>query len=192
MKTLLSLILLFLISTVANAEIVELAKYQDGFGRERTVKVVLKGDQPSAVIIPCEKDDGSEGFVYQPINYLFAVESYLKEIHEKYLEWTQTAIDNGVKEYEKKFGASGYLYGFLWYNPDRRYGSSELNAVWKYSQDMNIVEATAKVVDNNGSYEIANFNLTFSCSKDIDMLLESISDSNIKSHTPVTTDNLFR
>ena len=83
MKTLLSLILLFLISTVANAEIVELAKYQDGFGRERTVKLVLKGDQPSAVIIPCEKDDGSEGFVYQPINYLFAVESYLKRKYTK-------------------------------------------------------------------------------------------------------------
>lgn len=173
------------------AEIVELANYQDGLGRERVIKLVLKEDRPSSVIIPCEKDDGSEGYVLQPLNYLFAVETYLNEIREKYIEWTNIAIANGVEEHEKKFSASGYLYGFIWYNPERRHGSSELNATWKYSQDRNIVEATAKVVDVDGSYEIATFNLTFSCPKDIDMLLEAISDSNIKSHTPVTSDSLF-
>ena len=154
--------------------------------------MVLKEDKPSAVIIPCEKDDGSEGFLFQPISYLFAVESYFEKIRDKYIEWTQTAFSNGVEEYEKKFAASGYLFGFYWFNPEMRLGSSELNAIWRLSQDRNIVEATAKVIDDNGSHEIAIFHLSFSSPKDIDMILEAISKANIKSHTPQTIDSLFQ
>lgn len=176
---------------LSHAQTVEIAKYNDGFGRERVIQMTLKNNNPSSIIIPCEKDDGSDAYILQPINYLFALEAYLAEIKGKYAEWTEVAVSNEVKEYEKELPASGYLYGFLWYNPEQRYGSSGLKATWKYSQDNNLMVATAKVVDNSGSSEIANFQISFSCVNDIDMLLDAISTSNIKAHTPSNTDSLF-
>ena len=187
------LIPLFLICgcIFANAEIIEIANYKDGVGMEKSVKLFLKNNKASSIIISCETDNGSKGYVIQPINYVFALESYLNEIKDKYIEWTQTAISNEIEEYEKKLPAYGYQYGFMWYNPVERRGSSEFNAVWKYSKDSNMVIVSAKVIDSLGSYETAIFNLQFSNPTDIEMMIDAISESNIKSHIPTSIDSLF-
>ena len=194
MRRFFAMLLLSLVCFIAKSETIELANFQDGFGKEQSIKLALEDGKPWAVIIPCQKEDETYGFIVQPINYVFALESYLNEIKEKYNEWTQTAISNGIDEYEKKFMASGYQYGFIWFNPEKRQGISGLNAVWKYDKDkdINLVELDAKVVDTLGSYEITTFKLRFLRVEDIDCILNAISQSNIKAHTPVTADSLFK
>lgn len=194
MRIFLPMLLLSLVCFMAKSETIELANFQDGFGKEQSIKLALDDDKPLAVIIPCQKEDDTYGFIVQPINYVFAIESYLNEIKEKYKEWTQTAISNGIEEYEKNFMASGYQYGFIWFNPEKRQGLSGLNAVWKYDKDKDInqIELHAKVVDTLGSCEITTFKLLFLSIEDIECILDAISQSNIKAHTPVTVDSLFK
>lgn len=192
MKAILFCILLVLSALTANAEVVEIANFTDGFGQERSVKMILADGKPKTIFFPCEKEDGSLAFIYQPIDYVFMLESYLTEICEKYIEWTKVAMANGVEEYEKELPSSGYPCGFYWQNPDPRYGASALKAVWKYGPDKNMMEVKAKVWDCNGSYENANFVLKLPCLLDINSLLEAISESNIKAHTPKSVDDLFK
>lgn len=191
MKALLIQIFLLLGWISANAEIIEIANYHDGLGTEMSIKMFMKENKPSSIIISCDTEDGNTGYIIQPINYLFALDNYLKEIKEKYVEWVSIAKSNEIDEYEKKFSASGYQYGFMWYSPDKRQGSSELNAIWKHTKDSDLVVVSAKVIDTLGSYETAVFHIMFSSLKDIEMMLDAISNSNIKSHTPTSIDSLF-
>lgn len=192
MKIRLALLILCLSSLLVNAEIVEIANYIDGFDRQKSIKMNIKDGKPTSIIIPCEREDESVGYILQPINFLFALVDYLNDMKQKYIEWTDVTIENGVQTYQKDLPSSGFPFGFLWYNPEERNGKSDVTASWYYSEDSNIIVASAKNVFDSNSYDKENFYLSFSSVEDIDNLLNAISKKNIKAPTPTTVDDLFK
>ena len=192
MKKIISLFLSLIVFVSIISANTTISEFKDARGDSQTIVLLTKNNKASKIEIPCKTKGNTKGCIWIKPKDISKFRDYLTILRNKFQEWNDIAEKENVTDFTKDIPGKSPKVEFVWGLSTTFFADDCFKAKYICQGSVKIVMCYAKVNASNNQFASEFFTINFYDIKDIDNLLEALSEENInEALTKVSQGNLF-
>lgn len=192
MKKIISLLMsLIAFVSIINAN-TTISEFRDAKGNMNNIVLLTKDGKASKIEIPCGSKGNSNGCIWIKPKEISKFRDYLNTLRNKYQEWNDIADRENVTDLTKDLPGKSPKIEFVWGLSTTFFADDSFKAKYICQGSVKMIMCYAKVKASNNQFASEFFTMDFYDVKDIDNLLDAISEDKInEALNKASQTNLF-